>query len=566
MPKVRNTSFYYDGRWLTYVDAEKAEEKARKDFEKSQLAEEKRIQREKEAEEKRIQKEKDTEEKRIQREKDAEEKRVQREKDAEEKRVRTEREQKEKEEKRQSKEAAAKETPEANKRKGGFFGAFGLGTGIGAGASAGAAGADLTAAVPPTLDTAPKAEPVSPGEGETTDKEVAPEDAQPKTKEEAAEDPFEDPNEGLYEDADDGTAKDATKAETAKEEPTSPAGPTEETSSSPPLPIITTTGTHDSATSPTNEEPPVSPTKSGVKGWLKGKFARRSSRAAKDEPGFIGGAALAGAGSKDDDEGPPALVAEDDSMKEVAMAGKSSLGVEAPDAALYSASEYEEDAGETAAPAEETKEAKKSPSISSMSSAGAPDTAKDRVSPIDVSEPSSPLQSPVSPTSSESPTSPLSPTKSRGRERITGFLSKGKGLGRKLSKRQKSETTPASVPYDSTKEASVPESGPSIPAAETTAEGAEPAVECGGGETMNKEFSEALEKKVAEESGPDATKTKGKAEEEQGESEEARDAFDTSNELSPPPKLTDVISNGGAGLGRKVSESPVRDSRFSEDL
>jgi hypothetical protein len=470
---------------LIFVEAEKGEEKARKDFERSQQAEEKRTQKEAEREEKRAQKE-------------------------------TARE-----EKRKSKEAANQAADKDDKRKGGFFGALSLGTGIGAGAAPGAGGATV-AAVPQTLDPIPKSDPTA------TEKDDTGGNPEAKSK-------------GKEEDADKDTAHDTTKTETAQEEPARPVAKAEETSS-PPLPTVTTTGTGDSATSPTNEEGPASPTKSGVKGWLKGKFARRSSRSTKEEAGFTGGTMLTGTDSKDEDgkaspSSPPALIPEEDSMKEVAMAGKL-LTVQAPDAVMNSASEY----GDIAAgPSGEG--TKRSPSISSISSEGVADNNKDRASPIDVSEPTSPVQTAVSTTLPESPTSP---TKPRGRDRIAGFLSKGRGLGRKLSKRQKESST-TDAPSEIT-----PEIGA-------------PTEEAASGAPLNKAYSDALEKKATEESAQNATKTKSK-EENQAEVEEARDTFDSGEELSPPPKLTDMISDHGSGLGRKPSGSPVRDSRFSEDL
>lgn len=138
-------------------------------------------------------------------------------------------------------------------------------------------------------------------------------------------------------------AEEAPAAATTSEEPLATATTTEG-------PVI------DSTTSPTSPKG-----ESRVKSWLKSRF-RASSKAQKDteddatKPGFVGGAALTGAGVG---ESSPDR-AKSDSIREVAMVGRSSTR---EDDDLYGASEKD------VSPVNDTAETQmnRSPSISSMS-------------------------------------------------------------------------------------------------------------------------------------------------------------------------------------------------------
>ncbi len=134
-------------------------------------------------------------------------------------------------------------------------------------------------------------------------------------------------------------------------------------------PLTTTTATELPATTQA-----TSPQKgdSKVKSWLKSRF-RTSSKAQNDleddgkKPGFIGGAALTGAGVGD---GSPDR-AKSDSMREVAMVGRSSTR---EDEDLYGSSEKA--VSPVDGPAERA--ASRSPSISSMSSSDVDEAGKEK--------------------------------------------------------------------------------------------------------------------------------------------------------------------------------------------
>ena len=249
-------------------------------------------------------------------------------------------------------------------RFGGLFGAVGIGAGATAGATAGVGAAGATTATAgeaaavggetePTVEDAAVESPEVTSSPKSTDVHYLTTLPQP---EEAAE--YSEPPQAI--DISLPAAETAVEQDTAdpaadtvdREEPTGTTAPTGE-----PMKAVLYEDTTTQAT-------PTPKGDSRVKSWLKSRF-RTSSKAQKDmeddgkKPGFIGGAALTGAGAGETTDSPDR--AKSDSVREVAMVGRSSTR-ETDD--LYGSSEKAvspvHDAADT--------RAGRSPSISSMSS------------------------------------------------------------------------------------------------------------------------------------------------------------------------------------------------------